>query len=265
MKILASTMLLGSALLFSACTSAPASSSTVLGDDELGGESNDGESPKADGTDTFGIMTAQKIGAFECNGAGSCTHVELARAGRSTTPCADLKTHATCAVRTLDFSKLNLSAKALAAVSTKLQASASTPAIGPQLLVRGQYVHGTNPVMPSLDWVTFQVSELWVAQLDNGTLDGTFVMVRDRGIRCITAPCPVFAETRVNSTRASNIEGLDWSDEQMADATTAAVADAVYEAETQPDGAIVNGFRTHSSSGPASTFRSVEQVFLRVK
>ena len=264
MKLFASTIILGSSL-FAACTASPGSPTTVLGTDELGGESNDGEAPKADGVDTFGIMTAQKVGAFECNGAGSCTHVTLARAGRSTAKCADANMHASCDVRTLDFSKLHLSATKLEAVTGKLQASAATPEIGPQLLVRGTYLHGKNPVSPGIDWVTFQVSELWVAQLDAGTLDGTFVMVRDRGIRCITAPCPTFAEARINSTRTANIEGLDWSDEQLADDTTAAIADKVYEAETQPDGVVVNGFRTHSASGPVSTFRSVEQVFLRIK
>ena len=72
---------------------------------------------------------------------------------------------------------------------TKLQASAATPEIGAQLLVRGKYVHGTNPLYPDVDWVTFQVTELWVAQLADGTVDGTFVMIRDNGRRCIDAPC----------------------------------------------------------------------------
>src|SRR5205823_5975564 len=143
---------------------------------------------KADGTDTFGIYTAQKVGAFECNGAGSCTHVALTRANRSTTTCADGSTKTSCDVRTLDFSKLHLSSTKLGTVMAKLQASAATPEIGAQLLVRGTYVHGTNPVSPNVDWVTLQVTELWVAQVDGGSLDGTFVMVRDNGRRCFEPP-----------------------------------------------------------------------------
>lgn len=249
--------LAASLVLFAACTSGP--TATVIGDDELGTEGNDGEAAKADGTDTFGIFTAQKIGAHECNGVGSCTHVELARAGRSTTTCADGTSHATCDVRTLDFSKLHLSASKLAAATAKLQASAATPDLGPQLLVRGTYVHGTNPLYPNVDWVTLQVSELWVAQLDGGTLDGTFVMLHDSNIRCITAPCPSLTETRLNSTRAMNIDGLDWADQPSA------LVEAVNAATAAADGLIVNGFRTHAAHGPTATYRTVEQAFLRVK
>jgi hypothetical protein len=34
--------------------------------------------------------------------------------------------------------------------------------------VRGKYVHGTNPLYPNTDWVTFQVTELWTAQMTDG-------------------------------------------------------------------------------------------------
>ncbi len=259
MRIAYTTALLLST--FSAC--ATDGTSTTVGDDQLAGEQGDGEAAKADGTDTFGIYTAQKIGAFECNGAGSCTHVALTRANRSTTLCADGTTKAACTVRTLDFSKLHLSSTKLSSVMSKLQASASTPEIGAQLLVRGAYVHGTNPTAPSVDWVTFQVTELWVAQLDNGTLDGTFVMIQDNNIRCITAPCPTLSEARVNSTRSLNIDGLDWN----VDATQApsSVQTKVNAAQGDADGVIVTGFRTHDTTHPTANYRSVEQVFLRVK
>lgn len=247
-----------------ACTATTAPT-TVPADDELAGESGDGEAPKADGYDTFGIYTAQKIGAFECNGAGSCTHVELARANRSTTTCADGKPAASCEVRTLDFSNLGLAADKLALVTGKLQASAATPELGPQLLVRGKYVHGTNPTVQGADWVTFQVSEVWVAQLDHGTLDGTFVMLRDSNIRCITAPCPATAEGRVNSSKAMNIDGMDWSATDTTSALSADPEGDALAATSEPDGLIVNGTRTHAASGPAATYRAVGQSFLRVK
>ena len=41
------------------------------GDDPLAGETNDGEKADGTGVDTFGIYTAIKVGAFECNGLGS--------------------------------------------------------------------------------------------------------------------------------------------------------------------------------------------------
>ena len=251
------TSLLGStftaALLLGACAT---DTTTTPGDDELAGEQNDGEAAKADGVDTFGMFTAQKIGAFECNGAGSCTHVELIRANRSTTTCADGKTAASCSVRTLDFSKAGLSATKLTAVTAALQASASTPEIGAQLLIKGVYVHGTNPSAPGVDWVTFQVSDVWLAQLAGGTLDGTLVLVQDNNIRCITTPCPTVTETRINSTRAANTMGLDWNDEAVQ--STSSLHDKV--ATAMAKGVIVSGFRTHDAN---ATYRSVEQVFLK--
>lgn len=235
---------------------------SVPGDDELGGEVGDGEQAKADGIDTFGIYTAVKVGAFECNGQGSCTHVELARPNRSTTTCADSTVAESCEVRYLDFSKLNLSTTKLNAATKKLQASAADPSIGAQLLVRGKYIHGTNPLAPGVDWVTFEVSELWTAQLGNGSLDGTFVMLTDNGRRCIDAPCGSITETRVNSSRAMDIDGLDWSEE----AQPGALRDKIFAAESQADGAIIVGYRTHGKlMHLPTTMRTIDQAFLRVK
>jgi hypothetical protein len=262
------TMSLGLILassLFAACA-ADGETGTTLGNDELGTETPaDGEVAKADGIDTFGIFTATKIGAHECNGLGSCTHVALARANRSTTTCADGGVKASCDVRYLDFSKLGLSASKLDGVMAKLQASAATPEIGTQLLVRGKYIHGKNPIYPNVDWVTFQVTEVWTAEMANGTVDGTFVMMRDNGIRCIAAPCPNLSEMRLNSTRKQDIHGLDWPVEfQSAVSSPSWLPNRVYDAETKPDGVIVTGYRTHGQ-GPTTTLRSVEQVYLRVK
>lgn len=242
-----------SASILAGCTT---NSNTTPGDDELAGETGDGEQAKADGIDTFGIYTAQKVGAFECNGAGSCTHVDLVRANRSTTTCADGTTADHCEVRTLDFGKLGLSASKLDGLMQELQASAADPSVGAQLLVRGKYVHGTNPLYPNVDWVTFQVSEVWAAQIADGTVDGTFVMVADNGRRCIDAPCASVTEDRVNSVRTMAIDGLDFGDHDS-------LADKVYPAMTQPDGAIVAGYRTHGTlMHLPTTLRSVEQVYL---
>src|SRR2546423_7492606 len=109
-------------LFAAACTTNPG---TTPGTDELGGESGDGEAAKADGVDTFGMYTVTKIGAFECNGAGSCTHLELARANRSTTTCADGTADASCEARTFDLTSLKLSASKTDKVMAALQASAN--------------------------------------------------------------------------------------------------------------------------------------------
>ncbi len=260
-RTLGLAFLLGSTLLTACATE---SSTSIAGTDELAGESAaDGD--KADGNalqDTFGIYTATKVGAFECNGVGSCTHVDLALAGKSATTCADGTKGATCSVRTLDFSKLALSATALATAQSKLQASASTPEIGAQLMVRGKYVHGTNPSQPNVpDWVTFQVTELWTATVSGGVTDGTFVMLRDNAVRCITAPCPTVNENRLNSARNVDMHGLDYPTE-MTSAQTAKLEAAMAKA----DGLIVSGDRTRGkTAGQVTTMRSINQAFVLVK
>ncbi|HEY4182096.1 MAG TPA: DUF6748 domain-containing protein [Kofleriaceae bacterium] len=257
-----SFQILSLALLASAIGCA-ADSGPVVGDDELSGETGDGEAAKADGIDTFGIYTATKVGAFECNGAGSCTHVELARANRTTTKCADGSTAETCEVRTLDFSGLHLSATKLDELTTKLQKSANDPEQGAQLLIRGEYVHGTNPVQPAVaDWVTFKVTQVWEAQFGNGNNDGVFVMASDNGRRCITAPCESTNEARLNSTRTLAIDGLDWSQEVQPDAYVAKANAAM----VKQDGLIIVGYRTHDEvSGKQTTLRDINQMYLLVK
>jgi len=250
----ASTLFILGASLLGAC--ATDAGGTTPGEDELAGESgNDGT--KADENalqNTFGIYTAQKIGAFECNGLGSCTHVDLASAGRSTTTCADGSKAAACSVKFLDFSALGLTTTQTGTAMDKLQASAATPEIGPQLLVRGKFVAAG-------DSLTFSVTELWQAQLADASTDGTYVMVRDAGIRCITAPCPSLNENRINSTRNMNIDGIDWPED-----LSSSLQGKIYDATTQADGVILAGDRTHGKqNGKVTNLRTVNQAFLRVK
>ena len=241
-------------LLFTACAQQDAGSTP--GADELAGESSaDGD--KADGNalqDTFGIYTAQKIGAFNCNNINNCTHVDLALAGKSTTACLGGAKAATCSVHTLDFSKLALSDAKTNKLMDALQASAATPEIGPQLLVRGKFQN-------NVDWITFQVTEVWMAQMAEGVTDGTFVMMRDNGRRCITAPCETINENRVNSTRSLDIDGLDFPSEM-----SSSLQNTLTTATAKADGLIVVGDRSHGKmSGQTTTLRTVNQAFVMVK
>src|SRR5262249_31310075 len=99
MRTLSFSSFLLASTLVTACAT-PSGSDTVPGDEELGSEDGDGEVAKADSQDNFDYLEVRKIGAFECNGVGSCTHLELNRANRTTTTCADNKTAATCTART---------------------------------------------------------------------------------------------------------------------------------------------------------------------
>lgn len=260
------SFLLGTSLL-AACAANTGNTGTTPTDDPLAGETNDGEKADGTGIDTFGIYTATKVGAFECNGLGSCTHVTLARANRTSTYCADGKYQASCDVRYLDFSKLGLSTTQLGDLSDKLQASANDPNVGAQLLVRGKYIHGTNPVYPNVDWVTFQVSEVWEAGMADGVVDGTFVMLTDNGRRCIDAPCAATTETRLNSTRHYDIDGIDWPEAyQKAVTSPGWLPNRVYDAMSKTDGVIVVGDRTTGTiMHLPEQLRSVNQAYLLVK
>jgi hypothetical protein len=104
-----------------------------------------------------------------------------------------------------------------------------------------------------------RVSEVWQAASANQPT-GRFFRVRDRGIRCIAAPCETHHEARLNSTASRNVAGVDLSgagasDNQVSEATTAM---------TSRDGILVSG--DHSPvTGPAgrSQMLKASQFYLR--
>lgn len=104
-----------------------------------------------------------------------------------------------------------------------------------------------------------RVAEVWQAASENQP-NGTFFRVRDRGIRCIAAPCATHREARLNSTVSRNIAGVDLSgagapDNVLSDATAAM---------TTTDGILVSG--DHSPvTGPAgrSQMLKASQFYVR--
>jgi len=103
------------------------------------------------------------------------------------------------------------------------------------------------------------VSEVWHAASANEP-SGVFFRVRDRGIRCIAAPCPTHHEARLNSTVSREIAGVDLSG---AGASDSSVSDAT-AAMTSPNGIIVSG--DHSPvTGPAgrSQMLKAAQFYVR--
>lgn len=105
----------------------------------------------------------------------------------------------------------------------------------------------------------FRVTEVWQAASANQPA-GAFYRVRDRGLRCIAAPCATHHEATLNSTASRNIAGVDLSG---AGAPENLVGDAT-QAMTSPDGILVSG--NHSTvSGPAGRMQmlKVTQFYLR--
>ena len=105
----------------------------------------------------------------------------------------------------------------------------------------------------------FRVSEVWNAASANQP-GRMFYRVRDRGLRCIAAPCATHHEATLNSTASRNIAGVDLSgagapENLLGEATTAM---------TSPDGILVSG--DHSVvTGPAGRMQSLKaaQFYLR--
>ena len=107
----------------------------------------------------------------------------------------------------------------------------------------------------------FRATEVWHAASANEP-SGTFFRVRDRGIRCIAAPCPTHHEARLNSAVSRNVAGVDLSG---AGASDSSVSEAT-AAMTGPNGIIVSG--DHSPvSGPAgrSQMLKATQFYLRAR
>ena len=105
----------------------------------------------------------------------------------------------------------------------------------------------------------FRVSEVWKAASDTKPA-GMFFRVRDRGVRCIAAPCPTHHEAQLNSTVSRNVAGVDLSGAGAADN----VLSEANAALTATDGILVSGDHT-PVKGPAghSQILKASQFYVR--
>jgi hypothetical protein len=105
----------------------------------------------------------------------------------------------------------------------------------------------------------FVVSEVWQVAGGNPRSDRLF-RIRDRGLRCIAAPCPTHHEATLNSTASRNIAGIDLSG---AGATEDELNIATRDM-TSRDGILAGG--THTTvTGPAGRMQmlKVNEFYLR--
>jgi hypothetical protein len=127
------------------------------------------------------------------------------------------------------------------------------------LLVRGEIVAKRFGTFGNLG--EMRVSESWMTISDNRPV-GTYYLVRDRGVRCITFPCPTHHEAKLNSSFSRNIAGVNLQGAGLGE-SNASIANA---AMTGPDGLIVTG-RDVVVTGPGG--RSFElrgtQAYVRNK
>jgi hypothetical protein len=104
----------------------------------------------------------------------------------------------------------------------------------------------------------FVVLESWQAVTDSQP-EGTFYRVRDRGLRCITHPCPTHQEAKLNSIFSLNIAGVDLSGAGLGNNTQAAEA-----AMREPAGVMISGNNVPvTGPGGRSLTLKAMQVYLR--
>jgi hypothetical protein len=128
-----------------------------------------------------------------------------------------------------------------------------------RLLVRGTIVAKRFGRFGNLG--ELRVSESWKSIGANQSV-GTYYLVRDRGVRCITFPCPTHHEAKLNSSVSRNIAGVNLDGAGLGENN----APVAYAAMTGPDGLIVTG-RDVVVTGPGG--RSFElkatQAYVRNK
>jgi hypothetical protein len=120
-------------------------------------------------------------------------------------------------------------------------------------LLRGTVIAKTYNRFGNLG--VLRVTEAWQAVSDSKP-SGAFYRVRDRGLRCITFPCPTHHEAKLNTTVSQNIAGVDLS--ALSDAHTA-------QAMTGPDGVVAAGDHV-KVKGPGGTMLELKatQIYLRL-
>ncbi len=127
------------------------------------------------------------------------------------------------------------------------------------LLVRGSIVARRHGKFGNLG--ELRVSESWTTISDNQPV-GTYYLVRDRGVRCITFPCPTHHEAKLNSSFSRNIAGVNLEGAGLGENN----APIVNAAMTGPEGVIVTGTDVVVTGPGGRSFElKATQVYVRKK
>ena len=216
-------------------TLVPACAESQPGDELAGETAADGEAGKADKDGGAGVFTYYNLipdtRACSLDAGPDCgTGFFVSRANRSSTQCGRGPTTSQCKVHTIDWTGTAMPTSVAQGYEDDLRA-------GRPLLVRGS-------VVPSADdrALSVAVTEVWVASQPEW-VDGVFTLVKDNGLRCITAPCPSLTEQKLNSNLSANITGVDFE----ASGADPELIDLARNAMYGGDGVIVVGYRDYDS------------------
>ena len=161
-----------------------------------------GGAPRAAG-DTPSSVSSYYIGRGDPRLCPSplCGGVWVRLVNKNATSCAGQFTGRECYVAAVDLSRVR--------VSERLRARLAGLVGSGLALARGTVVTGRVPGFPKLP--TLVASEVWPASSAPGTPKGPFRVLRDNGVRCITAPCFSTHGALLNSGRHINVSGIDLS------------------------------------------------------
>jgi len=126
-----------------------------------------------------------------------CGGVWIRLVNRPATPCAPAPRRE-CYVADLDLSRLRVSEGARGRLAGLVT--------GGRALARGTVVTGRVEGFPEL--ATLAVSEVWTASSSPRKPEGAFQVLRDNGVRCITAPCFSIHAARLNEPTHSDVSGV---------------------------------------------------------
>lgn len=220
------------------CTDDPAA-------DELAGESStDGEAGKGDSVDAFTYFR-QRPDVGACT-ADHCSFF-VSRANRSFTNCLRGQgSYDECEVD-IDLTGTGMPASVQASYRERLWNEE-------KILLRGELSENADHTKTVL-----VVTELWIPQSGGAwwPSEGTYVRLKDNGLRCITAPCPSIGEQRINSSRGANIHTFDLLPTGADDEAVGRAEEAIYSG----DGVIVVGER-YTTSNEAKG-RRAEELYLK--
>lgn len=230
--------LVASALLPACAASTP--------DDELGQESAaDGEDGKGDAAAAFTYFNVRPdLRACSLNSPGDCgVGFFVSRANRSTTQCGRGVAQAECKALSINWVPTAMPASVAKSYEDRLRT-------GESFMLRGT-------LAPTADdrGTELSVTEVWVGS-SNEQVDGVFTLVKDNGIRCITAPCPSLTERRLNSSLSAQLSSVDLSDSGADQGAQTLARNDLYS-----DGLIVVGYRFYDDAGGKG--RTANKFFTR--
>ncbi len=165
--------------------------------DELAEETAaDGEAGKGDAAAAFTFFSVNPD-LRACSFDARCGGFFVSRPNRSVTICGRGSSAARCYVDSIDWSGTGLPASVAAGYEARLRN-------GEQLILKGDIAPDAADRGASLF-----VTEVWVPRSPTGVTEGVALLVKDNGVRCITAPCPSLTEYRLNSNLSAVLTELD--------------------------------------------------------